>query len=42
MDLNIRAGLEFLRTVEIRGVKAQKDPIFEEKIDDWEELEKAT
>lgn len=42
MDLNIRAGLEFLRTVEIKGVKAQKDPIFEEKIDDWEELEKAT
>jgi len=41
MDLNIRAGLEFLRTIEIKGVKAQKDSIFEEKIDDWEELEKA-
>jgi hypothetical protein len=42
MDLNIRAGLEFLRTIEVKGVKAQKDTIFEERIDDWEELEKAT
>ena len=40
MDLNIRACLEFLRTLKVGGVKVDKDPIFEEKIDDWEELEK--
>ena len=40
MTFNIRAGLEFLRRVEVPGVKVEKDPVFEEKIDDWEELEK--
>lgn len=40
MDMNIRAGLEFLRTIEVPGVKVEKDTIFEEKIDAWEELEK--
>jgi len=40
MDLNVRAGIEFLRTVGVEGVKVEKDAIFEEKIDAWEELEK--
>jgi hypothetical protein len=40
MDVNIRAALEFLRRIEVEGLKVQKDPIFEEKIDAWEELEK--
>jgi hypothetical protein len=40
MSLNVRAGLEFLRTLDIEGVKVEKDGIFEEQIDAWEELEK--
>ena len=40
MDLNVRAGIEFLRTLCVEGVKAEKDTIFEEEIDAWEELEK--
>lgn len=40
MELNIRAGLEFLRRIEVGGVKVEKDMIFEETIEDWEELEK--
>jgi hypothetical protein len=40
MELNVRAGLEFLRTLGIEGVKVDKDTIFEERIDAWEELEK--
>jgi platelet-activating factor acetylhydrolase len=40
MDLNVRAGVEFLRTLGIDGVKAEKDIIFDEHIDAWEELEK--
>jgi Platelet-activating factor acetylhydrolase, isoform II len=40
MDVNVRAGIEFLRTVGIEGLKAGKDGIFEEPIDAWEELEK--
>lgn len=40
MDVNVRAGIEFLRTVGINGLKAEKDRIFEEPIDAWEELEK--
>lgn len=39
MDVNVRAGVEFLRTVGIDGVRAEKDSIFEEQIDAWEELE---
>ena len=38
MDLNIRAGVEFLRILGIDGVKTTKDPIFEERDDAWEEL----
>ena len=40
MDLNVRAGIEFLRTVGVEGVTAENDTIFEEEIDGWEELEK--
>ena len=40
MDVNVRAGIEFLRTLGVEGVKAEKDTIFEEKLDAWEELEK--
>ena len=40
MDMNVRAGIEFLRTLGVEGVKAEKDTIFEEKFDEWEELEK--
>jgi hypothetical protein len=40
MELNVRASLEFLRTLGIEGVKVDKDTIFEERIDAWEELEK--
>ena len=40
MDVNVRAGVEFLRTVGVEGVMAEKDAIFEEEIDGWEELEK--
>jgi len=40
MDVNVRAGIEFLRTVGIEGLNAEKDRIFEEPIDAWEELEK--
>ena len=36
----MRAGVEFLRTIGIEGVKAGKDTIFEEPIEGWEELEK--
>ena len=39
MDLNVRAGVEFLRTLGV-GVKAAKDGIFEEEDDSWIELEK--
>ena len=39
MDMNVRAGIEFLRTLGVEGVKAEKDSIFEEKFDAWEELE---
>lgn len=39
MDVNIRAGVEFLRTLGVDGVKAEKDPIFEERMDSWVELE---
>ena len=38
MDVNIRAGVEFLRTLGVDGVKASKDPIFEERVDALEEL----
>jgi Platelet-activating factor acetylhydrolase, isoform II len=40
MDVNIRAGVEFLRTVGIEGVKAEKDTIFDDEIETWQELEK--
>jgi hypothetical protein len=39
MDVNVRAGVEFLRRVGVEGVIGEKDSIFEEKIDSWEELE---
>jgi len=39
MDVNIRAAVEFLRTLGVDGVKAKKDPIFDERVDAWEELE---
>lgn len=39
MNLNVRAGVEFLRTLGV-GVKAAKDTIFEEEDDSWIELEK--
>ena len=39
MDVNIRGAVEFLRTLGVDGVKAKKDPIFEERVDEWEELE---
>jgi hypothetical protein len=42
MDVNVRAGVEFLRTLGVEGVKAEKDNIFDEKLDAWEELEKDT
>src|ERR1700736_5554435 len=37
MELNVRAGIEFLRSVGV-GVKAEKDVIFEEIIEGWVEL----
>lgn len=40
MEVNVRAGLEFLRRVGIEGVKGEKDTIFEQEIDEWVELEK--
>jgi Platelet-activating factor acetylhydrolase, isoform II len=40
MHVNIRAGVEFLRVVGIEGVQGERDAIFEEKVDAWEELEK--
>jgi Platelet-activating factor acetylhydrolase, isoform II len=40
MEVNVRAGVEFLRTIGIEGFEVEKDRIFEEKIDAWEELEK--
>ena len=40
MDVNVRAGIEFLRTLGVEGVKAEKDTIFEEEFDAWEELER--
>lgn len=40
MNVNVRAAVEFLRTVGVDGLKAEKDVIFEERIDAWEELEK--
>jgi hypothetical protein len=39
MDVNIRAAVEYLRMLGVDGVNAKKDPIFEERIDAWEELE---
>jgi len=39
MDVNIRSAVEFLRMLGVDGVKAKKDPIFEERDDEWEELE---
>lgn len=39
MDANIRAGVEFLRVVGVDGVQGERDGIFEEKVDAWEELE---
>ena len=39
MDVNIRGAVEFLRTLGVDGVKAKKDPIFDERVDEWEELE---
>ena len=42
MDVNVRAGIEFLRSLGVEGVKAEKDNIFDEKLDAWEELEKDT
>ena len=41
MDVNVRAGVEFLRRIGIEGVMAESDAIFEEELDIWEELEKA-
>jgi hypothetical protein len=41
MDVNIRAGVEFLREVGVEGIQGKKDVIFEEQdIEAWEELEK--
>jgi len=40
MEVNVRAGVEFLRTVGVEGIKAESDPIFEEDLEVWEELEK--
>jgi len=40
MEVNIRAGVEFLREVGVEGIQGEKDVIFEEYIDAWEELEK--
>jgi hypothetical protein len=39
MDVNVRAGVEFLRIIGIDGLKAGKDSIFEEPSDAWEEIE---
>jgi hypothetical protein len=40
MDVNVRAGVEFLRSVNVE-VKAEKDGIFEDDTRGWVELEKA-
>jgi len=40
MDMNVRAGLEFLRRVGVEGVKGESDPIFDSGMDGWVELEK--
>jgi platelet-activating factor acetylhydrolase len=41
MDVNIRAGVEFLREVGVEGIHGKKDVIFEEQnLEAWEELEK--
>jgi hypothetical protein len=40
MEVNVRAGVEFLRRLDIEGVRVEKDSIFEEQIDVWEELER--
>jgi len=40
MDVNVRAGVEFLRSVNVE-VKAEKDGIFEDDTEGWVELEKA-
>ena len=42
MEVNVRGSLEFLRRIDIEGVKGEKDMIFEQEIDDWVELEKET
>jgi len=39
MDVNIRAGIEFLRQAGIEGVKGERDMIFDENMEDWIELE---
>jgi platelet-activating factor acetylhydrolase len=42
MDLNVRAGLEFLRRVGVEGVMGDSDPIFDNGhgMDGWVELER--
>jgi len=40
MDLNVRAGVEFLRILGIDGVKGEKDAIFQARDDALEELER--
>ena len=40
MEVNVRAGVEFLRTIGVEGISDERDPIFDEELDVWEELEK--